>query len=57
MKKAYKKPSVQYIDFYSKESITGISLEEGIALSSNPSIDAGISGSVGSGYIPGLLPD
>ena len=57
MKKAYKKPSVQYIDFYSKESITDISLEEGIALSNAPGVEGGISGGVGGGYIPGLLPD
>ena len=61
MKKAYQKPDVTYIDFYSKEAITDISLEEGIALSNsenrNGNVSGGIGGSVGNGDNPNIPMD
>lgn len=54
MKKEYLKPEVAYIDFYSKEAITGnnISLAEGMASEkSSPGVNGGVSGDMGYGEV------
>lgn len=50
MKKTYQKPDVTYIDFYSKEAITDISLAEGIALANSENVEGGLSHEFGADY-------
>lgn len=48
MKKEYLKPDAEYINFYSEEEITSISLEDGIALTGNEVEPGGnVSGEMG----------